>query len=230
MAIERVKTGIAGLDSMLKGGIPRRHHVLVAGGPGTGKTTLAFEYLYRGARDGEKGVFISLEERPERILENMGATFPGWKDLEKLAKGDRLVITKAEKWNFEHLVDLVQSYVTQHGAKRVVIDSSTVLKMYFETELEFRRKLFELMDFLAHIDCTMMLTAELTTSDRARMRHGVEQFVADGIIVLYNIEKAEKRVRAIEVLKMRGTDHAREVAPLRITPDGIEVFEGEKVY
>ena len=56
------------------------------------------------------------------------------------------------------------------------------------------------------------------------------RFVADGIIVMYNIEKQEKRVRAIEVLKMRGTDHAREVAPLRMTPGGIDVFEGEKVY
>lgn len=230
MPIERVKTGIKGLDKMLGGGIPRRHSLLIAGGPGTGKTMLAFEFLYRGAKDGEKGVFITLEETPERIIENAQATYPGWKDLDKLIKDERLVVTKAEKWNFDHLVDLVQSYVTQHGAKRVVIDSSTLLKMYFPTKLEFRRKLYELMDFLSHIDCTMMLTAELRTSDRTTMRHGVEQFVSDGIIVLYNLEKEEKRVRALEIIKMRGTDHAREVAPLRMGPDGMEIFEGEKVY
>jgi len=230
MAIERVETGIEGLDKMLGGGIPCRHHVLVAGGPGTGKTMLAFEFLYRGAKAGEKGVFISLEETPERILENVHATYPAWKDLDKLVKEEKIVATKAEKWNFEHLIDLVQAYVTQHGAKRIVIDSSTILKMYFPTKLEFRRKLYELMDFLSHIDCTLILTSELPTSDRTLMRHGVEQFVADGIIVLYNLEKEEKRVRALEIIKMRGTDHARGIAPLRMGPNGMEIFEGEKVY
>ena len=230
MALERVKTGIEGLDSMLKGGIPKRHHVLFAGGPGTGKTTMAMEFLYHGAQAGETCAFISLEEKPDRIIENIYSTFSGWKDLKKLIKDEKLIIVKAEKWNFENLVDMIQSLVDHRGVKRLVVDSSTLLKLYFNSKLEFRRKLFELMDFLANIDCTMVLTAELPTSDRSLMRHGVEQFVADGIIVLYNLEKAEKRVRAIEVLKMRGTDHAREIAPIKFSPDGIEVFEGEKVY
>jgi len=230
MPIERVKTGIEGLDSMLKGGIPKRHHVLIAGGPGTGKTTCAMEFLYRGAQAGEICAFVSLEEKPERIIENITEAFPGWKDLPKLVKSEKLIITKAEKWNFEHLVDTIQSLVDHRGVKRLVVDSSTILKMYFDSKLEFRRKLFELMDFLSNIDCTMVITAELSTSDRTMMRHGVEQFVADGIIVLYNLEKAEKRVRALEIIKMRGTDHAREIAPIKFGPDGIEVFEGEKVY
>ena len=120
--------------------------------------------------------------------------------------------------------------MNHNGVTRIVVDSSTVLKMYFTSKLEFRRKLFELMDFLSNINCTMMLTAELPTSDRATMRHGAEQFVVDGIIILYNLEKAEKRIRAIEILKMRGTDHAREIAPIKFGQDGIEVYEGEKVY
>jgi len=230
MALERVKTGISGLDSMLKGGIPKRHHVLIAGGPGTGKTTMAMEFLYHGAQEGETCAFISLEEKPERIIENISSTFPGWKDFKKLVKEERIIITKAEKWNFEHLVDMIQSFIDHKGVTRLAIDSSTLLKMYFTSKLEFRRKLYELMDFLAGVDCTMFLTAELPTSDRTMMRHGVEQFVADGIIILYNLEKAEKRVRAIEILKMRGTDHARELAPMKFSPNGIEVFEGEKVY
>jgi len=230
MDLERVKTGISGLDSMLHGGIPKRHHVLVAGGPGTGKTTFSFEFLYYGAKNGEKCVFISLEERPERILENIKATFSEWTDVDKLIEEKRLMITKSQNWNFEHMVDLIQSYTEQEEVTRVVVDSSTILKMYFDSEVEFRRKFFELMDFLASVDCTMLLTAELETSGRETTKYTVEQFVADGIIFLYNLEKAEKRIRAIEILKMRGTDHAREVAPMKFGPNGIEVYEGEKVY
>ena len=88
MALERVATGIKGLDGMLCGGIPKRHNVLLAGGPGTGKSVLAFEFLYRGAKMGEKGVLISLEEKPDRIIEDMKATCPGWKDLDKLEPPD----------------------------------------------------------------------------------------------------------------------------------------------
>lgn len=96
--MERVKTGIKGLDAMLNGGIPNRHHVLICGGPGTGKTMLGLEFLYHGAKAGEPGLFITLEELPSRIIDNAIATFPGWKDFNKLIDQKAISIVKPDKF------------------------------------------------------------------------------------------------------------------------------------
>ncbi len=137
---------------------------------------------------------------------------------------------KIEKHKFYNLVDLIQAYVTQHNAKRVVIDSATVLKLYFESSLEYRKNIFDLLDFLSNLYCTTLVTEEIPGQSREEMTFGIEVFVADGAVLLYNIPREEKRVRAVEVLKMRGTDHARNIAPLKFTPNGIAVYPEEKVY
>ncbi|MFH1787844.1 MAG: ATPase domain-containing protein, partial [Candidatus Altiarchaeota archaeon] len=124
---------------MLKGGLPARHNILLCGGPGCGKTTLGMQYLYYGAKNGETGVFITLEEPPEKILENISASYTDWKDIDKLVKEKKLDIvrihpmsSKDPEDSFSNFVDVVQSYVTQHGAKRVVVDSATILEMIFD--------------------------------------------------------------------------------------------------
>ncbi|MEM3030869.1 MAG: ATPase domain-containing protein [Candidatus Micrarchaeia archaeon] len=226
----RVKTGVRGLDEMLKGGIPARHHVLVCGGPGTGKTLFAMQYIYSGAKEGEKGVYITLEEDPKRIIENAKAAFPGWEDIDKLVEEQKIFVVKPDRHNFVNFSDMLQSYITQHGVKRAAVDSATILKMSFDDPAEFRRRLFDFLSFLGNLDCTVVLTAELSNASRERMRFSLEQFVADGVIVVYNLERGEKRLRALEVLKMRGTDHVRDLVPMKFTPNGIEVYVGEKVY
>ena len=228
--IERIKTGIEGLDELLKGGVPDHHHVLVCGGPGTGKTLLCIEFLYRGAKLGEKGVFISLEELPETIIKNVESTFSNWKDFKKLVEEKKITIIKPARYDFVNFSDILQSYVTQHKVKRVVVDSATILKLSFDKEIEFRKKLVEFLGFVRNLDCTIFMTAELSYPIREKMKFSLEQFVADGVIILYNLEREEKRVRAMEVLKMRGTDHVQDLVPMKITNDGIKIYVGEKVY
>jgi circadian clock protein KaiC len=230
MAIARSKTGISGLDEMLGGGVPDHHHVLVCGGPGSGKTLFSMEYLYRGAKEGDKGVFISLEEDPERIIENTKATFSKLTDIDQLVKDKKLFIIKPDKYDFKNFSDILQSYITQHKVKRAVIDSSTILKLSFANSLEFRRTLVDFLSFIRNLDCTTLMTAELENPARGKIKFSVEQFVADGVIILYNIEKGEKRVRALEILKMRGTEHSQDLVPIKITPSGLKVFIGEKIY
>ncbi|MEM4389419.1 MAG: ATPase domain-containing protein [Candidatus Micrarchaeia archaeon] len=230
MAEQRVRTGIRGLDEMLRGGIPARRHVLVCGGPGTGKTLFAVQYIYSGAKEGEKGVYITLEEEPREIIENAKAAFPGWTELDKLIEEEKMFVIKPDRHNFVNFSDMLQSFITQHGVKRAVVDSATILKMSFDDPVEFRRRLFDFLSFLRNLDCTVVLTAELSNASRERMRFGLEQFVADGVIIMYNLERGEKRLRALEVLKMRGTDHVRDLVPMKFTPNGIEVYVGEKVY
>jgi KaiC/GvpD/RAD55 family RecA-like ATPase len=227
---ERRKTGIKGLDEMLKGGIPDHNHVVVCGGPGTGKTLFGMEFLYNGAKIDERGLFISLEEIPEMIINNTLAAFPEWNDLDELIDKKKITVIKPDKYDFANFSDILQAYVTQHGVKRVVIDSATILKLSFEKELEFRKKLVDFLSFVRRLDCTTILTAELSMPLRGKMRYTLEQFVADGVIVLYNLEKGERRVRALEIIKMRGTDHSRDLVPFKFTSSGIEVYVGEKVY
>ncbi len=242
MRMDRVRTGVVGLDEMLNGGFPSRRSILVCGGPGSGKTLLGINYLYFGASEfDEKGVFISLEEDAGRIIENVKSSFPKWEGFEKLVDKGDITIVKLQPFagsagladfsaNFETLADTITSYVTQRGVKRVVIDSATIIEMLFATPQAFRRSFYNLLSYLTNLDATVLFTAELPTLVREESSYTLEQFIADGVIYLYNLPRGEKRIAAIEVLKMRGTAHSKNVVPLKFTPEGIEVYPEEKVY
>ena len=145
-----------------------------------------------------------------------------------IQKGD-ITITKIENYDFENFLDVLQSSVDHVGVKRAVIDSSTILKLYFPTPMQFRKNLFNFLSFLTKMNCTVLLTADIATATKGKMKFTLEQFIADGVIVLYYPEK-EGRTRALEVLKMRGTNHSRSLVPLEMKKDGIVVFPHEKVY
>jgi len=225
--MERVKTGIKGLDEMLNGGIPKRHHVLVAGGPGTGKTTFGMQYLYEGAKNGEKGVYITLEEKPEKILENIKANMD-W-DVQKYIDKKDIVIALVLKYDFKSFNDMLQSFIVNQNVKRVVVDSITLMELFFEKELEFRRNIYNLLDFLSNLDCTVVLTGEKPYVGQKEMKRGLEEFVVDGVFILYNFERENRRLRGLEILKMRGTKHRQNIVPLSITNKGIVVYPEEKL-
>ena len=222
----RVQTGIKGFDEMLGGGFPKKHHVLIAGGRGTGKTSFCMEYLYRGAMKGENGAFITLEEPPERIIEDTAAAFD-WPEFGKLLKDGTLSVASCETYNFQNLMDILQSQVTQHNIKRVAIDSLTMLSIFFTEEHILRKNLAEMLRFLGSMDCTAMLTVERPFMDRDRMVFSFEEFVSDSVIVLYNLPRRNERVRALEVLKIRGSPHSKNIYPFEITRDGLVVYPQE---
>ncbi len=222
MPVEKIPLGINGLDKMLGGGVPKNHHVLVAGGPGTGKTSFGMQYLMKGVELGEKGVFITLEQKSERIIRDMEAAF-NW-DIRKAIDDGKLMVIDIDRYNFQHLMDVVQSCSVTHKAKRIVIDTLTMLRLFFKDDLEFRKGLFNLLDFLSSIDATAVITAEKPYSVREEVKFGLEEFVVDGVIMLYNMPKKNQRIRALEVLKMRGTDHSQGMFPFQITKEGIVVL------
>lgn len=228
--MERVTTGIEGLDKMLNGGIPARRHVALYGGPGAGKTSVGFEFLYRGAKGGQNGLYISLEETEEDIVANMQNTFPMLTDISDLVKQKKLEIVKPDKLELEGVANLLEDRITGNDVKRAVIDSATMIRLSFEREIEYRQTLFEFLSLLRNLDCTTITTLEATTSRKEEMRFDIEQFVMDGIVNLYNLDREGTRIRALEVLKMRGTDHARDLVPFKVTPSGIKVYVGEKVF
>lgn len=228
--MDRVKTGIAGLDEMLNGGIPKNRHVALYGGPGCGKTSFCFEYLYHGAQAGENGVYITLEETPEDIISNMRNTFPLLKDTEKFIEEKKMEIIKPEKFQMEEIASIIEERITDNDVKRAVIDSATMIRMSFSTEIEYRQTLFEFLSLLRNLDCTTITTVEATSAIKTEMRFDIEHFVMDGIINLYNLDREDRRIRALEIFKMRGTDHSRDLVPFKVTPSGIKVYVGEKVF
>ncbi len=228
--MDRVKTGIAGLDEMLNGGIPAGRHTALYGGPGAGKTSFCFEFLYQGAKMGENGLYISLEETPEDIVENMKNTFPLLTEVSQLVADKKLELIKPEKLDLEEVANLLEERITSNNIKRAVIDSATMIRLSFKTDVEYRQTLFEFLSLLRNLDVTTITTVEANSARREEMRFDIEHFVMDGIINLYNLDREDRRVRAMEIFKMRGTDHSRDLVPFKVTPSGIKVYVGEKVF
>lgn len=228
--MERVETGISGLDEMLNGGIPARRHVALYGGPGSGKTSFGFEFLYRGAKKGQNGVYITLEETYDDIIENMKMTFPMFTDVPKLVKEKKLNIVKPDKLELDEVANVLEEQITDNDVSRAVIDSATMIRMSFKSEIEYRQTLFEFLSLLRNLDCTSITTLEASSPVKSEIKFDIEHFVMDGIINLYNLDREDRRIRALEIFKMRGTNHSRDLVPFKVTPSGIKVYVGEKVF
>ena len=229
LMIERVKTGIPGLDELIEGGIPKESTVLLAGVAGAGKTIFGVQFVYNGALyHNEPGVYISLEEDPERIVKNISLTF-GW-DLRSLMEKNLLSFITAELYSFEKLIDMIEGQVSKIGAKRLVIDPSTVLGLYFEKTLEVRKSILEISKLLKRLGCTSLLISEVPEGSKRISSFGVEEFVADGIIILYYFKEEGFFTRALCVRKMRATNHDTGIHPIQITSNGIVVFPKERIF
>jgi len=225
--MEKISTGIEGLDRMLEGGIIRNRHIGILGGPGTGKTLFSIQFLYAGAKNGERGYYLSLEENPEQVANNAINVFKDIKDLgEQINKN--IIIEKPDEYTLDKMIEMIEKQVVNENAKRVVIDSSTVVEAFFETVQDYRRGIVEFLNLLKTLDTTVYFIVEVESSDIG-IKYQLEHYIMDGIINLYNLRRGESRVRAVEVYKMRGINHSNQLVPLRITSSGIVVYPTEKV-
>ena len=231
--MERLSTGVPGLDEMLQGGLPRNHIVVVMGSFGTGKTTLGLQYLVEGLRNNEPCIFISLEEDKDSILRN-AASF-GW-DMSKALESKKLGLFKLEPSDAKTTITRIKSelpkFVKSFGAKRVVIDSVSLLNMMFSDENERRSNLFNLCQLLRSTGATTMLTAEVKDDNPRSSRDGLAEYTADGVILLQSDENREggEVQLTIRILKMRRTGHSRRIKPYSITDKGIVVHAGADVF
>ncbi len=230
MVLEKIKTGISGLDEMLNGGIPIHRHVAIFGGPGTGKTTLGFEFLYRGAKEGTPGLYLTLEESPDDIIANMTNQFSNLMDIEDLIKQEKLFVEAPSDYTIDTIVKVLETHIIEKNVARAVIDSATMVKAMFNSESEYRRTIVEFFNLLKNLECNTFLLVEADTSERTKIKFGIEHYILDGIINLYSLDKVDHRVRVLEIFKMRGTDHSRNLVPFKVTPDGVKVYVGEKVF
>ncbi len=224
--VPKLPTGVAGLDEMLGGGFPSGHVVLLTGLPGTGKTCLALQFLLEGTRRGEKTVFLSLEEDVPQLLDT--ARQFGW-PVDEAVKGGLLKVLRLDPKETRQSLHRIQGELGHElaslGAKRIAVDSVSLLNMLAEDEPARRLTLFALAGACRASGATTVLTAEADPRHPEVSRDGLSEYVADGVVVLgYRTAVDGHRVGlALRVLKMRRTPHVRTVQPYAIGANGLTV-------
>ena len=222
IAHERVTTGIARLDEVLSGGIPRYSVVFIAGLPGTGKTILSEQTLFANARRGRTGLYLStISEPPIKVLRYLqGFTFfdPALFGS-KVIYGDLGGPLRAA--GVEGLVKALDQMVRDNRPDLVVIDSFRALRDTFRDPLAFREFTSDLAVRLSVWGVTSLLVGEYSAED---LREGLEFAIADGILYLYGTEEAERQRRFLRAMKMRGTSYYAGEHLFEIGPDGIDVY------
>jgi circadian clock protein KaiC len=227
---QRVSTGCAGLDDILGGGVPRNHLYLIEGDPGTGKTTLALQFLLAGAAAGEKGIYITLSESPEELAEV--AESHNWLldgiSLVEMAPHNSGSIAEDEYTVFHpsdvELGDTIKSVldrVESLNPTRVVFDSLSELRMLARESLRYRRQILALKRYFAGKDTTVLLLDDRTAEGNDLQL----QSIAHGVIMLYGIEReyGAKR-RRLEIRKMRGSRFREGFHDFTIEKGGVEVY------
>lgn len=241
----KVVTGIPGMDELLDGGLLERSVIMLSGTPGTGKTIFAMQFLLEGAKRGEKGMYVSLEESVSDIAKNMSQF--GW-DIAPLTQQGTIMLTEfkiapaeitavpdtrtfkqlktSEPATIMDLYAAIHDAVQSGGIKRVVIDSMSVLKFVHEGEKESRTELASLFKFFKQNNVIVLVVGERKSADEF---FDFEDFLADGVIVLRDYPSQEERKRGITVVKMRGTKTDRATRPYQITDKGIIIYPNEHI-
>ncbi len=234
--IDRMQTGIDGLDTLLYGGVPAGNQVLVAGGPGAGKTLLCFEIVYNNAKRGVPCVFIALEEQEKIVLKNFKEAFPLFSDVDDLIAKKMLILggeeiapkmemgSDSESYSFGNVISSIESVIRSNNAKCVVIDSLSLLKLMFENRSLYRKYMLALSSNLRRLGVNGFIIIELPHSGRGELVFGPEFFIFDGTIIMYQGIEENKRTFSIEVIKMRGSNHSLAFSPYEITNRGFKVF------
>lgn len=246
--MERIPTGIKGLDELLGGGFPEGRCILVVGSPGSGKTTFAIQYLQHGAMLGQTGLYVTLDEHPEHVKQNLKSYEWNLDDLEK--KGKLLVMdasglrkttpktddpysveesVSSEGPGFTELLQTIRKVVEGENVQRIALDPVTSLMLRYSEQLKRRRATVAFFDTLADSGCTSIVTSELKTSLMDR-RFQLEEFLSHGVVVLHTLMHEGNIVRAVQIEKMRGISHDTQIRPYQFGPGGLEVFPRDKIF
>ena len=224
MPVERVETGIPGFDKLIEGGLVKGSINLIAGNAGTGKTIFGMQYIWNGLQKGEKGVYITLEQRPEDILSDVGRF--GW-DFSKYAAAGRFRLESLIANDISSVTTRMVEGVKKVGATRFVLDSLTIATMGWkerpEEFFQLRAKAFDMLNTLKSLGVTSMIISEVSRSAKDEIsKFGFEEFVVDSVVLL-NYMTVGGASRNLQILKMRRTDHGKKIYPFEITERGLMV-------
>lgn len=232
------------LDPVLDGGIPEGDQILISGPPGSGKSILAMQFIHEGVKKGENGVFFTMDSEKNYLVNQMkGAGI----DAEKLMEEKKMDIVELDPTDIYVLLDEMQKHIKRMNAKRVVIDSLSIIYVYCgsyrnlpEDLIEFLKKtaypppigmadavkkqmLYTVMSRIRHFGCTTLLVSELSKDSKWFSRDTVSEFACDGILLLdYHVMGAAV-TRTLSIIKMRRSNYKEGVHEFRITEKGIKL-------
>lgn len=245
-----ISSGIDGFDELVGGGFPIGKNIVVTGGPGTGKTIFSLQFIVNGIlKYNEKGVLVTTEQSIVDIKRD--ALSFGW-DLTSFEEKDKLRIVNATpaiipsvskkeyvisephqllgylSFSPEDILSLIHDKRREINASRVAIDSLTHLMLYEENLFKARVNILRLINSLKSTNVTILSTAERMGAI-AQGVYEIIPYIADGVVNLYMIRQETKKIRACEILKMRGVKHSMDVVRMTISNDGIRVYPQDKV-
>lgn len=212
----RVSTGLPKLDLMLGGGYTPGSCTLISGEAGSGKTIFGAQFLQEGIKKQESVLYITLEETPKEIINDV-ATF-GW-DFSNLLVSIEMV----DPSNVQEIEEIIRKKIVENNAKRVVIDSLTLIGSFLPDLASIRRKFFKIKKTLKDLKVTSLLISEVEEGGTGISRFGVEEFIVDGVIILrVGVDVVGGSPRSILVRKMKRTSHDLDFHPIEIGKTGIE--------
>jgi KaiC/GvpD/RAD55 family RecA-like ATPase len=247
---KKVATGIVGLDELVEGGFPEGRVILIIGGPGSGKTILCGQFLYKGIyKNNENGVFVSLDENKDHFYSEMQKF--GW-DFEKAEAERKFAFIDAtrisqvsmlkeqlykeesrslrgKQLSIDKLIEDLQAKIMQVKAKRVVVDTLATLIYRFPDPIERRTAIVDLIASLSDLGVTSVVTTELEQLGLERNALE-EEFLVHGVIMMQTLFSGGTTTRAIQVEKMRETKVNPSLVPYSIDKSGIEIYPSMPLF
>lgn len=229
ITLDKSPSGIDGLDEITEGGLPKGRPTLICGSAGSGKTMFAVNFLVHGAEIGEPGVFVSFEETPEELEKNFASLGIDLKalELEKKFLVDYVYLERSEieetgEFDLEGLFVRLKYAVDQIGAKRIVLDTVEALFSGLPNEFILRAELRRLFSWLKSEGLTAIITGE--RGENSLTRYGLEEYVADCVILLDSLVMDKVATRNLRIIKYRGSSHGSNEYPFLINKDGISIL------
>ena len=229
ITLEKCSSGIEGLDQITEGGLPKGRPTLICGSAGCGKTMFAMQFLVHGAENNEPGLFVSFEETQEELEKNFASLGLDLKKLEEQKKFaveyiymERSEIEETGEFDLEGLFIRLAYAVEQIGAKRIVLDTIEAIFSGLPNEFILRAELRRLFAWVKTNGLTAIITGE--RGENTLTRYGLEEYVADCVILLDNPVVNKISTRNLRIIKYRGSPHGYNEYPFLMDEDGISVL------
>ena len=246
---EFLPTRVSSFDDLMDSkGLERGTTLLLSGGCGSGKTVFAMQSAYNAALNGEKVVHFTFDDDPNRVKRHMYNNF-GW-DLQALEDQGNFWMKKVNPYDISRSIESIvkekdirevidgiknvhtdsQEVMMPFHPDRVIIDSISALSVAFTDKMKYRAYLNVLLDSLRSYNSVNFVITESEQEPNVYSRSGIEEFLVDGVVVFYYIRRESVRTRAMEILKVRYSDHVKKLVPFKITDQGITIYMEEQVF